>query len=444
MIGTSEDAPHGGARRARREGPDAPLTSGSLAVLLAGMFVVMVGFGIIIPVMPFYVLHFGASSIHLGLLMALYSTMQFIFAPLWGAFSDRVGRKPVLLVGLAGFTLSFVIFALATRLWMLFAARALAGVLSSATMPAAMAYVSDSTSEENRGGGMGAMGAAMGLGMIFGPAVGGLMSKFSIQAPFMVAAAMAAVNLVVGFFFLPESLRGARRPGKDGPGVGGREGAAGPRGVTFQRKVSRWDLARGPLLVLFALAFAVSFAMAGFESTFALYLSARLGFGSSEMGVVFTAMGVVGVLAQGVIVGRLIRRFGEGPVVRWGLVLSLVGLLLTTRLRDLLTAIAFASLFSFGNSLTRPSVSSLVSKKATTGQGVALGAMQSFDSLGRIVGPLWGGVAFYLLHDLPYFSGAAALALGFGAAVLWRSLLARPAEVTAPAAPDPGMGHGAR
>ncbi len=385
-----------------------PLAAGSLAVLLGGMFVVMIGFGIIIPVMPFYVLHFGASSIHLGLLMALYSTMQFIFAPLWGALSDRVGRKPVLLLGLGGFVLSFTFFGLATRLWMLFAARGLAGVLSSATMPAAMAYISDSITEDQRGGGMGAMGAAMGLGMIFGPAIGGLLSKASLQAPFFVAAAMAAANLVVGLFLLPEShpVAAAGRP---------RAPAA----------ASRWRLARGPLLVLFSLAFVVSFAMAGFESTFALYLEASLGFDSSAMGVLFAAMGVVGASAQGLVVGRLIRRLGEGAVTRLGLALSLAGLLITTRLRDPVTAVLFASFFSFGNSLTRPAISSLVSKKAPGGQGAALGGMQSFDSLGRILGPLWGGVAFYLLHDLPYYTGAAALALGLVAAYAWAPLLAR-------------------
>jgi len=399
------------------------LKKGSLAVLLGGMFVVMVGFGIIIPVMPFYVLHFGASSVHLGLLMATYSVMQFIFAPLWGALSDRIGRKPVLVFGLAGFVLSFTLFALATRLWMLFAARALAGILSSATMPAAMAYVSDMTSEDERGGGMGLIGAAMGLGMIFGPAIGGLLTRFSIQTPFVVAAIMGAVNLVAGLVFLPESLRGAQGLGRGGARV---RAAAAPveASATSAPVGGRWALARGSLLVLFVLVFAVSFAMAGFESVFALYINAKLGYGSSEMGLIFAAMGLVGVVAQGVVVSRLMRRFGEAAVTRWGLALSLAGMLITTRLGSLWTAILFASVFSFGNSLTRPALSTLVSKRSPGGQGVSLGTMQSFDSLGRIAGPTWGGVAFYILRDLPFYTGAATLALGLGATLVWASLLA--------------------
>lgn len=368
----------------------------------------MVGFGIIIPVMPFYVLHFGASSIHLGLLMMLYSTMQFLSAPVWGALSDRIGRKPVLLIGLGGFVLSFTFFALATRLWMLFAARALAGLLSSATLPTAMAYISDTTSEESRGGGMGLMGAAMGLGMILGPAVGGLLSKASIQTPFFVAAAMAAANLAAGAALLPESLDPARR-------AAGRPRGLGPR-------PSRWQLASGPLAILFVLTFIVSFSMAGLESTYALYLNARLGFGSTEMGLLFMVMGAVGVAAQ-MSVGRLIRRFGEAAVARFGLAVSLAGVLLITRLWNPVTAAAFASVFSFGNSLVRPSVSSLVSKKTTVGQGTALGTMQSFDSLGRIAGPAWGGLAFYLLRDLPYYTAAAVLAAGLVVTLAGRSLL---------------------
>jgi multidrug resistance protein len=386
-----------------------------MAVLLGGMFLVMVGFGIIIPIMPFYVLHFGATSVHLGLLMATYSTTQFIFAPVWGAVSDRIGRKPVLLIGLAGFVVSFVIFGLSTQLWMLFVARILGGALSSAALPAAMAFISDSTSEENRAGGMAIMGAAMGLGMIFGPAIGGLLSGVSIQTPFFVAAAMGSVNLVIGFFLMPESLKTA---------WGAAAGAGQETTAVRLRASSRWQLARGPLLLLFLLSFLTSFAMAGLQSTFALYLNARLDYGTTEMGVVFTAMGFVGVIAQGLVVGRLIRRLGEALVLKWGLVLAVVGILAVTRLHDMVTTLAFVGLYSLGNSLLRPAMSSLVSKKSSSGQGAALGAMNSFDSLGRMLGPLWGGVAFYLMWDLPYLTGALALGLGLAAALYWARLLA--------------------
>ena len=387
-----------------------------MGVLLGGMFLVTVGFGIVIPIMPFYVLHFGATSVHLGLLMATYSATQFIFAPVWGVVSDRIGRKPVLLIGLGGFVLSFVLFGLSTNLWMLFAARLLGGALSSAAMPAAMAFISDSTSEEDRGGGMGFMGAVMGLGMIFGPAIGGLLSAVSIQTPFFVAAGMGAVNLVIAFFKMPESLRTA--PDVIAPAHGEvRRGHDRARG-------HRPQLVRGPLLLLFFVAFITSFAMAGLQSTLAFYLNDRLEYGTTEMGMVFTAMGVVGVIAQGFLVGRLTRRLGEALVVKWGLALAIAGLLAVTRLYDMTTTLLFVGLFSLGNSLLRPAVSSLVSKKSDSGQGAVLGVMNSFDSLGRTLGPLWGGVAFYLMWDLPYLTGALALGLGLAAALFWTGLLA--------------------
>src|SRR5690625_2395126 len=148
------------------------------------MFFVMVGFGIIIPVLPFYAEELGASPAELGLLMAVYSLMQLLFAPMWGRISDRIGRKPVIMIGILGLSLSFFLMALSTELWMLFAARIIGGFLSSANMPTVMAYVADITSEEDRGKGMGIVGAATGLGFIFGPAVGGMFSIFSIDAPF--------------------------------------------------------------------------------------------------------------------------------------------------------------------------------------------------------------------------------------------------------------------
>ncbi|MCL6580610.1 MAG: MFS transporter [Firmicutes bacterium] len=271
---------------------------------------------------------------------------------------------------------------------------------------------------------MGLLGAAMGLGMIFGPAIGGVFSRFGLQAPFAFSAALAAATLLAGVWLLPESLPGARGLGLRAVGAGGGPGPETAPAPAPARRVSRWALASGPLGLLFLLAFVVSFAIAGFESTFALYLNARLGTGSDQMGLIFTIMGVVAVVAQGFLVSRLIRRLGEDRVARLGLALSLAGMVLTTRLGSLGSAILFAAIFSLGNSLARPAVSTLVSRKTEVGQGAALGTMQSFDSLGRIAGPVWGGVAFRLYPGLPYWTGAAALGLALTASFVWAPLLA--------------------
>ena len=178
----------------------------NLTILFFTLVVIMLGFGMVIPIFPFYIDHFGATGRDLGILMAIFAVMQFLFAPFWGRQSDRFGRKPILMIGVVGNALSLLIFALAPNLTVLFLARALSGVLSSATMPTAMAFISDSTTEENRSGGMGMLGAAMGMGMVIGPGIGGWFAEISLAMPFFVASGLSVVTLVLIWLILPESL----------------------------------------------------------------------------------------------------------------------------------------------------------------------------------------------------------------------------------------------
>ena len=167
----------------------------NLYILTFTLFVVMLGYGVIIPILPFYIENMNAGGTELGLLTASYAVMRLIFGPIWGGLSDRVGRKPILLIGIAGYVITMIWFGLATELWMLFAARILSGILSSATAPTTMAYIGDSTPEEERGGGMGMLGAAAGIGTIFGPVLGGFLADASLATPFFVAAGMALLSL---------------------------------------------------------------------------------------------------------------------------------------------------------------------------------------------------------------------------------------------------------
>lgn len=166
----------------------------------------MLGNGIIIPVFPYYVQNMGANAFQLGLLLTIYALCQFIFAPIWGRYSDKVGRKPLLMLGIAGYAVSFILYGLADALWILFVARIAGGILSAAVMPTAMAYIGDITTEEQRGSGMGLMGASMGLGMVMGPALGGILSGISYAFPFFFAAGLAIANVLTVFILLKESL----------------------------------------------------------------------------------------------------------------------------------------------------------------------------------------------------------------------------------------------
>ncbi|AST07822.1 tetracycline resistance MFS efflux pump [Anoxybacillus flavithermus] len=371
-----------------------------LPLLFIVMFFVMVGFGIIIPVLPFYAEQIGATPTQLGWLMAVYSFMQFLFAPMWGRLSDRYGRKPFLLLGIFGLALSFFLFALATKLWMLFAARIIGGFLSAATMPTAMAYVADVTTEENRGKGMGIIGAAVGLGFIFGPAIGGVFSKHSLTVPFWVAGGLSLMTAIFVFFFLNESLSREKR-------------SDGETRRPSIRTALRSDVSR-----LYMLQLIVTFSLAGLEATFAYFAAQRAGLASTELGYIFMIMGLAGAVVQGGLLGKLIQSFGEGTVIRAGLFLSVLGFSLILLIHNFWTAALYLTIFGIGNGVIRPCVSALLTKHTTDGQGTATGLLSSFDSLGRIGGPAIAGWLFTLKPSLPYITG---IVLTFVSFVLFQS-----------------------
>jgi MFS transporter, DHA1 family, multidrug resistance protein len=370
-------------------------TKKALPILFAIMFLVMVGFGIIIPVLPFYAEEIGANPTELGLLMAVYSLMQLIFAPYWGRLSDRIGRKPVMMIGIGGLALSFFIQAISTELWMLFAARILGGLLSSANMPTAMAYVADITTEENRGKGMGIVGAAVGLGFVFGPAIGGIFSKISLSMPFYIASASSLVTLILVSIVLKES----RQKQSD----------------TSHKKESIWKSFNQNVSVLFFVQLLISLSLSGLEATFAYFAAQKAGLNTVQLGYIFMIMGFAGAMVQGGLVGRWTKKYGESAVIQGGMIVSAIGFALILAVNNFLTAAIFLSIFGIGNGVIRPSVSSLLTKLSTTGHGSSTGLLSSFDSLGRIVGPPLGGWLFSISIGLPYISGAvitiAALAL---------------------------------
>lgn len=348
----------------------------------------MVGFGIIIPVLPFFAEKVGASPTELGFLMAVYSLMQLIFAPMWGRISDRIGRKPVIMIGIAGLALSFFMMAVSTKLWMLFAARIIGGFLSSANMPTTMAYVADITSPEDRGKGMGIIGAAVGLGFIFGPAIGGIFSKTSLNAPFYVAGISSIVTLFLVFFLLKESLSPEHRH------------------AASTEKKSMWKAFTGTISVLFILQLFISLSMSGLEATFAYFAAKKANMDTVQLGYIFMIMGLAGAIVQGGLVGRLTKKFGEGRVIQMGIIISAVGFGLILLIDSFATAAIYLTIFGIGNGVIRPSISSLLTKTSTAGYGSATGLLSSFDSLGRIVGPPLGGWLFSIAIGLPYISGA--------------------------------------
>lgn len=359
----------------------------ALPILFAVMFLVMAGFGIIIPVLPFYAEEVGASPTQLGMLMAVYSLTQLIFAPMWGRISDRIGRKPVIMIGILGLAISFFLTGISTELWMLFVARIVGGILSSANMPTAMAYVADITSAEDRGKGMGIIGAATGLGFVFGPAIGGIFSKVDLSTPFFVAGSLSLLTFFLVWFLLKESLTAEKR---NQPHV---------------EKKSVWSEFTGAQSFLFFLQLFISLSLAGLETTFAYFAAVKANTDTVELGIMFMIMGLASAIVQGGLIGRLTKKFGEGAVIAGGIIVSALGFFLILFTFNFLTATIFITIFGIGNGVIRPTVSALLTKSSDSGHGSKTGLISSFDSLGRIIGPVVGGLLYETSINLPYITG---------------------------------------
>jgi len=378
----------------------------NLAILFFTLVVAMLGFGIIIPILPFYVQRFGGGGLEMGMLMSIFSLMQFIFSPIWGSLSDKFGRKPLLLLGAFGNAVSMLWLGFADSYGMIFAARALSGILSSATLPVAMAYISDSTDERNRGGGMGIVGAAFGVGMVLGPGIGGTMGDISLQAPFFFAAGVSVVAMVLIWFLLPESLTYEKRAGH----------AHRVRGLDPR---AMWRALFGPIGFLLILAFLHNFALTNFEGIYGFYAQRRFNYDPPTVGLIMTTVGLVSAIVQGALTGPATRRFGDSDVIKASLFASVFGFLSMVVATEFGWVLATSAFFVFSNSMLRPGVASLTSKRAHIGHGAAMGLSNAFMSLGRIIGPLWAGNVLDINLNYPFITGAAIMLFAFIASLFF-------------------------
>jgi len=379
----------------------------TLIVLSFTLVVVTLGYGLVIPIFPFYIQELGGSGGELGMLVALSALTELLFGPLWGTVSDRIGRKRVLMVGVFGYGASLLLMGFASRLWMLFAARGLSGLLTAATMPSAMAYIGDTTAEEERGGGIGWLGSAAGLGIILGPGMGGWLGQGSLSRPFFVGAGLAWTALLLVGFLLPETLPSAARSDQEEI-----------RGLRLRRLR---DALSSPIGFPLFLLFLVSFGLANFEAVFGLYAAEKFGFGPNRVGTILMVVGLVTTLGKGALTGPLTKRWGEETVIKASMLGGAVGYLILLAAFDYITVLLATGVFILSKTVLRPALLALISRRADVGQGAAMGLGNTFLSLGRIVGPLWAGFVFDVRLILPYLSGAAIMALGFLVSLLWMS-----------------------
>jgi MFS transporter, DHA1 family, tetracycline resistance protein len=364
-----------------------------LKIVFLTVFIDLLGFGIVIPLLPLYAERYRPSPLAFGLLMSSYSAMQFLFGPLLGRLSDRYGRRPVILFSLLGTVVGYLLFAFARSLTVLFASRLLDGA-TGGNIGTAQAVIADSTAPADRARGMGMIGMAFALGFIFGPAIGGFAIHLGEAAPGLFAAGLSLIACVWAFFRLPET-----RPS-------GRVAASGP---LFSTASLIRAFRRPEIAALMLLSFVTTTAFANFESTFAQFLSLRLGTGPSTVAAFFVFVGLCSAIVQGGLVRRLAPRFGEARLVVGGGILLVAGFLLLrlgTNVPRLLAAVAVIAL---GIGVTTPTLSSLVSRRTSPlEQGEVLGAYQSMASLGRVFGPFAGeNLHLRLGPDWPHWAAAA-------------------------------------
>lgn len=367
-----------------------------LVVIFTTIFIDLLGFGIVIPVLPFYAegTQFNATPRTVGFLFASYSIMQLIFAPVLGRLSDKHGRRPILLISILGTGIGFLILGYATTVWMLFVGRILDGI-SGGNISTAQAYIADITPKEERAKGMGLLGAAFGLGFIFGPAIGGILSRWGTHVPFIFAAGLCFANAVLLFFTLPETVT---------PDHPARVSAAGARGV--RRLIRSLTEPRLGFVLTIYFLFVVAFSI--MATAFSLYTMFRFGYDAQQTGYLFAYVGFIAVIIQGVLIGRLVKRFGELPLILVG-ALFFAGSLFAVpfvgpQTGGLLALLIGGGIFSLGNSLATPALSTLASKSTGAAeQGSVLGLLQSSGSLARAVGP---SITAVLIHSAVLQMGA--------------------------------------
>ena len=395
----------------------------ALVLLLTVVFVDIAGFGIVIPFLPFWAEHFGASPAEVALLMSAYSLTQFIFAPVLGRLSDRYGRKPVLLVSVFGSVLSFLWMAFAGSLWMLFAARAVAGAMG-ANIAVANAGIADITPGEERARGMGLVGMAFGLGFVLGPAIGALLAGPDIattgfRLPFLAGAGVSALAFAGGLVLLREPDR--HRPGTVLPG--------GPliRLRAFLALLASPGLGL-PLLLLALL----SLAMSGIESTFALWAERQLLWGPRQTGLFLVWIGVCMAAVQGGLVGPVVARLGEVRTARLGTGVCAAGMALAPLALNIPVVLLSGFLIAAGLGLGQPALNALLSRASAADiQGGVMGGAQSAQSLARIAGPALAGLLFTAFdRQGPWISGAILLLLGVALATRLRDPGDQPGAAT--------------
>ncbi|MEK4629717.1 MFS transporter [Solibacillus sp. FSL R7-0682] len=374
----------------------------ALYLLMFNMFITMGGIGIIVPVMPAYLQLFGVGGQVLGFLIAGFALAQFLLSPVAGDLSDRHGRKIFIIIGLIVYGCSQMLFGFASEVWVLFLARFLSGAGAAFIMPPIMAFVADITTYEERGKGMGMIGAAMSLGFMIGPGIGGFLSKVDLTFPFYLAGSVAIMAAALSAIYLPNVKNSIT--------------------VTKPRESLVKQLTRSVktnYFVFLIVVFTFSFGIANFQATLSLYLDHKFNYSPTDIAIILTVGGFAGVVLQMYVVNKLFKRYGEMKVILVNLLIAAITMLCVIYISGFFTILVVATLFSIATTFIRPAVNTLISKLAGEEQGFAAGMNNAYMSLGNMFGPALAGILFDWNPDSPYILGTVVLVACFMLAYAW-------------------------
>ncbi len=398
------------------------MNKSALATVFLVVVIDLLGFGIILPLLPFYAQEFAASAVMIGLLYSVYSFMQLIFSPIWGSWSDRIGRRPIMLLSTFGAVIAYIVFGLAESLGVLFFSRVIAGMMGG-NISTAQAYIADVTDSANRARGMGLIGAAFGIGFVIGPATAtalihptfhemvanagftdfaAWMGENRYALPGFFAAFLSFCSFLMVLFKLPETVDTSKPREK----VFRRPSVFTPK---FWRLLAdqKGKSARGYLIPLVIGFFLLSFGESSLYSAFPLFAEGQLNMTAEQVGIQFFYIGIIAVIVQGFLIKSLTNAFSEEKLFMVGNILMVIGLGLIPFSTSMLTLALFLGLMALGKSLNTPTITSLISKEASDDNvGAVMGASQGLSGLGRMIGPTWGGALFAVYFGLPFVATA--------------------------------------
>jgi MFS transporter, DHA1 family, multidrug resistance protein len=379
-----------------------------LLILMINTFIALVGVGLAIPVLPKFILEIGASGKDMGYLVAATGLTQFLFSPLGGKLSDQHGRKIITIIGLSIIAISQFMFSVGTDLWILYLSRFIGGIGVGLLIPATMAYVADVTTLENRGKGMGLLGASISLGFVIGPGIGGFLAEFGIRVPFYASALAAIIAMIVSLLFLPESLSKAQQDEF--------------KNSTLEQNGMIHDIKRSfkvSYFVLLLLIFTMTFGLANFETIFGFYVSEKYEYTPKDISIIMTIAALVGVIIQALLVDKLLQRFDEIKVINVCFFLSALTMVFILLSGNFLFMLMMNILFILFTSILRPAINTLLSKMAGSEQGFAAGMNNAYSSLGNIIGPSLAGILFDISFNVPFIFGAVILLGSIVMCVAW-------------------------